>query len=336
MKKFLFLVLLVCMCIIPTGCKEPSEIINNIKDTVTSIDYENIFSDDKENTEVSPYTDGLHISLYGYDFVIPDYSGDPVYVVNKNKPLFKKEEIIDQYYESYSGLDDLGRCQVAIACLSKETMPVEGEKRESISSIKPAGWHTAKYPDLIKDNYLYNRCHLIGWQLSAENANELNLTTGTRYLNVEGMLPYEDMVDDYIEKNPNNHVMYRITPIFMGDELVCRGILMEAQSVEDNGCVYCVYCYDVQPGIDIDYLTGESKVSDNKSSNSIKPTNKPSETIEQSEEIHKYVLNKKTKKVHTTDCSSIKDIAESNIDYYEGYLSDLLKDGYTSCKKCNP
>lgn len=334
MRKLTILLLILCMLFVPTSCKGISNGIpgvdtDKIENIINDIDVQNIIDQiaGKDTTEVSPYTDGLHINLYDHSFIIPEYNGKPVYIVNDNKPLFKQDEIIDKYYESYSGLDDLGRCQVAMACLSKETMPAEGEKRESISSVKPAGWHTAKYPELIKDNYLYNRCHLIGWQLSAENANELNLTTGTRYLNVDGMLPYEDMVDDYIEKNQDNHVMYRVTPVFMGNELVCRGILMEAQSVEDNGCIYCVWCYNVQPGIDIDYLTGESKVS----------TSSPAPTIVVSDDTNKtYVLNTKTKKVHTTSCSDVKNIAEKNIDYSTESLESLLKQGYTTCKKCNP
>lgn len=266
----------------------------------------------------------------GFDLSkIPAYVDCPYYEVNGNKPFFTEEEVIDQYYESYSGLDDLGRCQVAMACLSRDTMPLPYEKREDIGSVKPAGWQTAKYPELINGLYLYNRCHLIGWQLSAENANPLNLTTGTRYLNVDGMLPFENRVDAYIEKT-DHHVMYRVTPIFVGDELVCRGILMEAQSVEDDGCVFCVYCYNVQPGIEIDYATGNSRLAGS-SDTPFPPTQQAQKT-----ERHKYVLNNKTKKVHKPDCSSITDIASANFEDYEGYLQTLLDEGYTACKKCNP
>ena len=161
------------------------------------------------------------------------------------------------FYEHYSELDNLGRTGVAMACLGPETLPTE--KRGPIGMIKPAGWHTVKYPDVIKDLYLYNRCHLIAFELSGENANEKNLTTGTRYLNISGMLPFENKTRKYIE-DTHNHVIYRVTPVFINNELVCRGILIEAKSVEDNNLEFCVYCYNVQPGIIIDYTTGDSHV----------------------------------------------------------------------------
>ena len=241
------------------------------------------------------------------------------------KAGFRRER--SEYYESYSGLDDLGRCQVAVACISRDTMPLPYEKREDIGSVKPAGWQTAKYPELINGLYLYNRCHLIGWQLSAENANPLNLTTGTRYLNVDGMLPFENKVDDYVEKT-DHHVMYRVTPIFVGDELVCRGILMEAQSVEDSGCIFCVYCYNVQPGIEINYKDGTSRVADTASD--------ITQGVVEKEEIKEYVINNRTKKIHRPSCSSVADIESSNIQGYKGKISELLEDGYSACKKCNP
>lgn len=158
-------------------------------------------------------------------------------------------------YEHYSELDNLGRTGVAMACLGPETLPTE--KRGPIGMIKPVGWHTVKYPDVIKDLYLYNRCHLIAFELSGENANEKNLTTGTRYLNISGMLPFENKTRKYID-DTKHHVIYRVTPIFINNELVCRGILIEAKSVEDNNLEFCVYCYNVQPGIIIDYATGDS------------------------------------------------------------------------------
>jgi len=183
---------------------------------------------------------------------------DAAYIVNNNVPYFTADEITDKSFEDYSELDRLNRCGTATACLSKDTMPAEGEVRGEIGYIKPSGWHTVKYPDVISDRYLYNRCHLIGWQLGAENANEKNLITGTRYLNVTGMLPYENRVAEYIRKT-GNHVMYRVTPDFEGNNLVASGVLIEARSVEDDGCVFCVYCNNIQPGISIDYATGESK-----------------------------------------------------------------------------
>jgi len=191
---------------------------------------------------------------------IPDYSGSPYVTVNDNQPYFSDSDVTTTSFESYSDLDSLGRCGVAYACVSTDTMPTE--ERGSIGQIKPTGWHTVKY-DCIDGKHLYNRCHLIGYQLTAENANEKNLITGTRYLNVDGMLPFENMVADYI-KETDNHVLYRVTPIFDGDNLVASGVLMEAESVEDKGegICFCVFCYNVQPGVNIDYATGESTLAE--------------------------------------------------------------------------
>lgn len=191
---------------------------------------------------------------------IPDYSGSPYVTVNDNQPYFSEADLTTTSFESYSELDGLGRCGVAYACVSTDTMPTE--ERGSIGQIKPTGWHTVKY-NCVDGKYLYNRCHLIGYQLTAENANEKNLITGTRYLNVDGMLPFENMVADYI-KETDNHVLYRVTPIFDGDNLVASGVLMEAESVEDkgDGICFCVFCYNVQPGVTIDYATGESTLDE--------------------------------------------------------------------------
>ena len=197
-----------------------------------------------------------NISSYANISEIPEYN-EKIYVeINNNKPYFKEEEYITNSFETYSELDSLGRCGVAYANISKETMPKEGEERESISSITPTGWKQEKYDG----EYLYNRCHLIGYQLSSENANECNLITGIRYFNVEGMLPFENEVADYIEKNENNHVLYRVTPIFENDNLLAKGVEIEAYSVEDNGKGICfnVFVYNIQPGIDIDYRTGDN------------------------------------------------------------------------------
>lgn len=193
---------------------------------------------------------------------IPEYTDNPYVYINNNIPNFREEEYTTKSFEKYSKLDDLGRCGVAYANICKEIMPKKDEKRESISEIKPSGWKNVKYDGIIDGKYLYNRCHLIGWQLAGENANKQNLITGTRYMNVEGMLPFEDLVDDYIEKNENNHVLYRVTPIFKEKNLVASGVQMEAYSIEDNGkgIQFNIYVYNVQPGIEINYLTGESKL----------------------------------------------------------------------------
>lgn len=191
---------------------------------------------------------------------LPAYSGEAYVELNDNVPSFKKSELKTQAFEKYSKLDKLGRCGAAYANVCKETMPTE--KRGNIGMIKPSGWQTVKY-DNVDGKYLYNRCHLIGYQLTAENANEQNLITGTRYMNVEGMLPFENMVADYVEET-DNHVLYRVTPIFKGDNLLASGVQMEAYSVEDKGkgVSFNVYCYNVQPGITIDYKDGSSKLSD--------------------------------------------------------------------------
>ena len=187
---------------------------------------------------------------------IPEYNGKIYVEINNNIPYFTKEDYTINTFENYSNLDSLGRCGIAFANISKDTMPKEGEERESISNITPTGWVQKKYDD----QYLYNRCHLIGYQLSSENDNELNLITGTRYFNVEGMLPFENMVADYINENENNHVLYRVTPIFENDNLLAKGVEIEAYSVEDNGkgITFNVFIYNVEPGININYKTGES------------------------------------------------------------------------------
>ncbi len=196
---------------------------------------------------------------YSSETTFPVYNGQPYIEVNDNIPFFTSEEMTTDSFELYSELDDYGRCGVAYANLSKDTMPTDA--RGEIGMVKPSGWHTVKYPEVIEDLYLYNRCHLIAWCLSGENANEQNLITGTRYMNVEGMLPFEEEVARYLDST-DNHVLYRVTPIFEGTNLVTNGVLMEAFSVEDRGegICFCVYCYNVQPGIKIDYNTGESSL----------------------------------------------------------------------------
>ncbi len=188
---------------------------------------------------------------------IPEFDGETPYVIiNENVPFFTEDEIVSVSYESYGELDGLGRCTVCIACVGVDIMPTE--ERGSIGTVKPSGWQTVKY-DFISGKYLYNRCHLIGYQLTGENANKKNLITGTRFLNIEGMLPFENMIADYVEET-ENHVMLRVTPIFEGENLVASGVLMEAWSVEDNGEGICfnIYAYNNQPGVIIDYATGDS------------------------------------------------------------------------------
>ena len=195
------------------------------------------------------------------DYEIPAYQGSAYVEINDNKPFFTEEDLTTEPFENYSPLDLLGRCGVAYANICRELMPTE--ERGQIGAIKPSGWHTVKYPELIEDRYLYNRCHLIAYVLAGENANENNLITGTRYMNVEGMLPFEIQVANYVEQT-GNHVLYRATPVFSEHHLVANGVLLEALSVEDfgEGVSFCVFVYNVQPGIEIDYATGESKVKE--------------------------------------------------------------------------
>lgn len=191
---------------------------------------------------------------------IPEYEGKPYITINNNIPYFDEEDYTTECFEKYSNLDDLyGRCGVAYANICKEIMPSHREERGELT-YKPTGWKQKAYKGIVDGDYLYNRCHLIGWQLAGENDNKLNLITGTRYMNVEGMLPFENKVDDYLEEYPQNHVLYRVTPIFEGNNLLANGVQMEAYSVEDNGEGICfnIYVYNVQPGIGIDYRTGES------------------------------------------------------------------------------
>ena len=219
-------------------------------------------SDTQESQQVTSATDastGEGTSAFSLR-EIPAYSGTPYTEVNGNKPYFTEADLTTQSFETYSELDSLGRCGVAYANVGQDLMPAE--ERGNIGAVKPTGWHTVKY-DFVDGKYLYNRCHLIGYQLSAENANTRNLITGTRYLNTQGMLPFENLVADYI-KETGNHVLYRVTPIFSGDDLVAKGVEMEAWSVEDRGDGVCfhVYCYNNQPGIKIDYATGDSHTTD--------------------------------------------------------------------------
>lgn len=212
-------------------------------------------SNDNVKREENPVLDVVTLSN------LPDYDsyGKASIELNGNVPNFTDQDIKkgQESFETYSDLDSLGRCGVAYANISVDIMP--SEKRGNIGMVKPAGWHTIRYDDLIEEKYLYNRCHLIAFMLAGENANKKNLITGTRYLNVDGMLPYEKMVYDYVKKT-RNHVLYRVTPIYDGDNLIASGVEMEAMSVEDNGkgIMFHVYCYNVQPKIVIDYKTGDS------------------------------------------------------------------------------
>ena len=276
---------------------------------------------------------------------IAEYTDKPYVAVNGNVPYFTESELTDQSYEYYSDLDALGRCGTACASIGQDLMPTES--RGSIGMVKPTGWHTVRYDDLVDGKYLYNRCHLIGYQLTGENANTKNLITGTRYLNIEGMLPFENMVADYIQET-NNHVLYRVTPIFEGNNLLANGVLMEGYSVEDKGAgvSYCVFAYNVQPGIEIDYATGESKLADgaqHEEQKTATATPTPSPEPEKQEPVTgseasqaDYILNTNTKKFHYPTCSSVNDMKEKNKQEFFGTRDETIALGYSPCGLCKP
>lgn len=257
---------------------------------------------------------------------VPAYSGSPYVELDGNLPGFSLEERTTDSFETYSTLDALGRCGPAYACIGQDLMPTED--RESISSVHPTGWVQAEY-SFVDGGSLYNRCHLIGFQLTGENANEENLITGTRYMNVEGMLPFENMVADYI-KETGNHVLYRATPVFEGENLVASGVVMEAFSVEDEGEGVCfhVYVYNVQPGVEIDYATGESWETGDSAFSALESQAEEQETD--------YVLNTSSKKFHRPDCSSVDSMSGKNRQEYHGTREELIAQGYEPCGSCHP
>ena len=380
-KLSYFLTLLLCMCmLVGCGSGAATQVMLKAEDSETESYVETVQTESTENdpgdeTEIQTVAEteiqaaaqvqsddskqkvvhtGTASAFNAAD--VPAYSGEPYTAVNNNEPYFTSDNLTTEAFENYSELDALGRCGVAYANVCLETMPTE--KRGSISEVKPTGWHSVKY-DNVDGKSLYNRCHLIGYQLTAENANQQNLITGTRYLNVDGMLPFENMVADYV-KETDNHVLYRVTPIFTGDNLVADGVLMEGYSVEDegDGICFCVYAYNVQPGITIDYATGDSWLSSEKGNSdsssdgnsavsqsaadksgtqqaavqteSVKETSAPVSTGTE------YILNTNTKKFHYPSCSSVKQMKASNKKEYTGSRDDLIAQGYDPCKKCNP
>lgn len=252
---------------------------------------------------------------------VPAFSGAPYVEIDGDQPAFSEAERTAESFETYSALDELGRCGPAFACIGQDLMPTQ--ERESISQVRPTGWQNAEY-DFVDGGYLYNRCHLIGFQLTGENANERNLITGTRYMNVEGMLPFENMVADYV-KETGNHVLYRVTPVFEAEELVARGVQMEAWSVEDEGDGVCfnVYVYNNQPGVEIDYKTGESRAAG-------------AESSAEPAQDETYILNVRSKKFHRPDCASVDSMREENRETFHGSREALIEQGYAPCGSCNP
>lgn len=329
-NKILSLLLSFVLILSFAGCSldEYTESFSQISSSLTE---DNMYSE--ENLQQTP-SDGIDKAsdtetVTAVDpSALPAYSGSAYIVVDENQPNFSSGELTTDAYERYSILDDKGRCGVAIASCGIEIMPQKDEERKSISSIYPSGWVQEKYSG-ISGGYLWNRCHLIGWQLSAENDNEKNLITGTRYMNTEGMLPFENMVADYI-KETGNHVAYRVTPVFEGNNLVCSGVQMEAYSIEDDGDGICfnVYCYNVQPGIKIDYATGES-TEQNTGSKPVAGSSNSNETNEEQTPVGDIVWIPRTgSKYHSTpDCSNMKNSLQVTKEEAE-------ERGYEPCKKC--
>ena len=288
---------------------------------------------------------------------IPAYSGQAAIEINQNVPGFTESDYTTEAFEQYSPLDGLGRCGIVYACVGEEIMPTE--ERGAIGMVKPSGWHTVKY-DFVDGKYLYNRCHLIAYMLSGENANTENLITGTRYMNTEGMLPYENQVADYVH-DTGNHVLYRVTPLYEGDNLVASGVEIEASSVEDKGksLSFHVYCYNVQPGVTIDYATGDSALAEDLATENVQETAQETSVADgkqssenavaavqeetsaeqdggHAKEEQDYVLNKNTKKFHYPWCSSADDIKKKNRKDFTGTREEVISQGYVPCKRCNP
>lgn len=261
---------------------------------------------------------------------IPAYAGNPYVELHGNEPCFIEGELTTDSFEFYSDLDALGRCGAAYACVGQDLMP--SEPRGGIGMIKPSGWHTVRYDTVIEDKYLYNRCHLIGYQLTGENANEKNLITGTRSFNLDGMLPFENMVYQYIVET-GHHVLYRVTPVYEGDNLVASGVVMEALSVEDEGMgiKFCVFCYNVQPGIGIDYATGESWLE-----SPVTDGTSDAPGAKEPMDGQDYVLNTNTRKFHYPNCDSADRIKPKNRKEYNGAREEVIAMGYEPCKRCNP
>lgn len=289
-------------------------------------------------------SDIIHGNVVDLDF-IPPFNGEAYVEVDGNVPSFTEVELTTTSFELYSELDDFGRPGAAYACVGIDIMPTE--ERGEIGQIKPAGWHTVKY-DCVDGKYLYNRCHIIGYQLTGENSNVNNLMTGTRYMNVQGMFIFEELVADYVHKT-NNHVLYRVTPIYEGDNLLATGVQIEAYSVEDAGKGICfnVFCYNAQPGVVIDLKTGDSYAVENDENHEshedygIDTTDVATEevlSVELTEQLDgvTYIANKNTYKFHHTWCSSVEAMKEKNKWYYSGTREELIGMGYESCGYCNP
>lgn len=331
-------VFLICLiCVLFCGCdkRESHEIEDNEEIEIKTI-IEDVSSEEESTISYEVKTTTEEI-IDGYEIEIadiPDYNGEPYVEICNNHAQFSSEELTLTDYEYYSELDGLGRCGVAMALVTPNTLPKES--RGEIGSVKPSGWHTVKYNEVIEDNYLYNRCHLIAYELTGQNANEKNLITGTRYMNIVGMLPFENKVEEYVSET-GKCVLYRTTPIFDGDNLVASGVTIEAKSVEDKGegIDFYVYVYNVQPNILIDYSDGSSMVDPDYVG--VTTEANADETVTEIEsDAQEYVLNTNTKRFHYPYCSSVDQMKEKNRKYVNASREELLKQGYKSCGNCNP
>lgn len=268
---------------------------------------------------------------------IPAYSGNPYITINNNIPSFTDAELTTEPFERYSPLDSLGRCGVAYANICRELMPTE--ERQGIGQVRPAGWHTVRYEVVGEGSagFLYNRCHLIAHELAGEDANVQNLITGTRYMNMTGMRGFEDSVADYV-RSTGNHTLYRVTPIYDGNNLLCLGVQIEAKSVEDqgNGICFNVFCYNVQPHIIIDYATGESRLDETAAEPQTDNKTQDNSVDSVSSEATTYILNTNTKKFHYPYCSSVNDMKEKNKQEFTGSRDDVINKGYVPCQRCFP
>ena len=333
MKRIISIVL--CLSMVLTGCNSNTESENS--STISNVIATTETSKTSTVSQKTQTTTTTTSETTPKVFEVPEYEGKDYIVVNNDNPYFTEADIKSSSFEDYSPLDSLGRCGVCVACIGKDIMPTE--ERGSIGMVKPSGWQLSKY-DFVDGKYLYNRCHLIGYQLTGENANERNLITGTRYMNIGRMLDLENKTASYIHKT-GNHVMYRVTPIFKDGELVARGVLMEALSVEDNGAgiKFCNYVYNVQPNVSINYADGTNSLISapaTTTTQTVKTTAQATQNTQSSQSASReFILNKNTKKYHETWCSSIKDIKEKNKGEYNGTEEELKSMGYSPCKKCH-
>lgn len=317
------LALIIALCMVFTGCDANKDTDGKeTKLTVQNNDgtKDNNANKDTETPTEAPEPEGV-LSIDD----VPAYSDKAFILINNGQPDFKESDLRTAAYEYYSPLDSLGRCGYVMACVCKDTMPTG--PRGSIGHVNPTGWNNNVY-EIVDGGYLYNRCHLIGWQLTGEDANRSNLITGTRYMNIEGMLPFENMVADYV-KDTGNHVMYRITPIYDGNNLLASGVHLEGYSVEDKGAGICfnVYAYNVQPGVVINYATGENHLDE-----------ATKESLEETlgEGNYAFVVNKSSGTIHIPTCTYAKTMNTENRLESNDTLQNLLGQGYKACSKCKP